>query len=427
MATWEAPGEQFVAGSGEGGSEGTARPAPWRPAGTPPPLAAEIADPDPRHEADDELGREDDEELGADQTPTLEAVGAPRRSAALPSSSGQPTRPDVVLVEESRQQSDQAAPAEDLFTGEVFVRARTYARATGAPWFVLSAEYGLLSPDQVVGPYERSMATVSTAYREAWGPWVLARLETLAGPLRRLRIEVHAVSLAASEGVRRQLLGSGAVVLEPLRGLSAPDRIAWYDQLSGAGPRALAGSGSSGDQDAARLGDAAGAVRPSALLASVDATLRGPGLYSWFVDEAGARQLSAGLSAHVAPGLVWVGQAGAVRPGSGLTSTTTLRNQLAWVHLGSSVRLSPLRRILGAALFRAAEAGVATEAALTDWMHEHLAVVTVGSDAPERLIERAEALSGRLAPQLSPEHASDQQLRTALVEARNRFEVFPTR
>lgn len=429
MGTWEQPGDAQTAGSVEGPAGGAARPAPWRPADAPPPLAGQLADPDPV--ADPSAAEGAGAAGGPDSTAARgiapgEPSTAPRRSTQPGSAAGAPElRPDLVLIEDTRQQLDEAAPAAELFTGEVFQRARTYAKASGAPWFILSAEYGLLAPDQVVAPYDRSMATVPTAYREAWGPWVLARLETMVGSVRRMRIEVHAISNAASEGLRRQLLGSGALVLEPLRGLSIPDRIAWYDRLSGAAGRAVAGSGFAADDAAARLGDASRAVGPSALLASVDAALRGPGLYGWFVDEAGAQQLTEGLGAHVAPGLVWVGQAGAVRPGSGLTSTTNLRNQISWVHLGRSVRLSPLRRVLGAALSKVPEAGVANEDQLTDWMHDHLKLAVAGSESPERLAELAEEFSRRLSPQLSSEHSGDPELRAAVSAARAGFDRFP--
>lgn len=415
MATWEAPST-----AGANASSGTAHngigphAAPWRPASTPPPLAAQVADPEPDPDA------------------APEVPAPPRRAAQLPSATAVPAmRPDLVLVEDSREQLDHAAPAGELFTGELFIRARGHARSTGAPWFVMSAEYGLLAPDHVVGPYDRNLATVPTAYREAWGPWALARLELVAGSLRRKRIELHALSYAASEGMRRQLLGLGALVLEPLRGLSVADRISWYDAAALTGPQgashAAAGSGAAGDADAAVLGDAAGALSPSRLLASVDASLRQPGLYSWFVDEVGAEQLSEGLGAHVSPGLVWVGQAGALRPGSGLTGNATLRTQIAWVHLGRSARLSPLRRILGAALSRVADSGVDTEDALTDWMHTHLRIATSATIDPERLAERAETLTARLLPQLSAEHAPDPEVRAAVSRARLEFDGFPAR
>ncbi|SDB80378.1 hypothetical protein GA0111570_102168 [Raineyella antarctica] len=429
MGTWESPGNEPAADAGNGLPGGSARPAPWQPAATPPPLAAQLADSD----ADQPVPADAPAGTPADAAaPDAEPAHAPRRAAQLPSAPSAPTmRPDLVLVEDSREQLDHAAPAGDLFTSELFVRARAYARSTGAPWFVMSAEYGLLAPEHVVGPYDRNLATVPTAYREAWGPWALARLELVAGSLRRKRIELHALSYAASEGIRRQLLGLGALVLEPLRGLSVADRIAWYDAAAGGvatpAAHAAAGSGAAGDADAAVLGDAAGALSPSRLLASVDASLRQPGLYSWFVDEVGAAQLSEGLGAHVSPGLVWVGQAGALRPGSGLSSTATLRTQIAWVHLGRSVRLSPLRRILGSALSQVPDSGVTSEDALTDWMHTHLRIATSATIEPENLAERAEVLAARLVPQLSAEHAPDPEVRAAVSRARLEFDGFPAR
>lgn len=332
-------------------------------------------------------------------------------------------RPDVVLVEEGRRRVGAPAPAQELFTDEVFLRARAYARSTGAAWFVLSGEYGLLAPDQVVAPYGTSLATATPDYRQAWAGFVAARLEALTGPLRRRRVEVHAVGFGAGEALRQRLLEAGALVLEPLRGLPVPDRLAWYAARAGLGPGPGAAPGGPAGSDMGLLADATAASRPSEVLASVDAALRGPGLTSWFVDEEGARHLSEGLGTPVAAGLVWIGQAGGVRPGTGMAGTATLRTQLAWVDLGRSVRLSPLRRVLGGALARVPSAGVASEEALTEWMHVHLGVVALAA-APDGLPERAEELAHRLAPQLSPEHSPDPAVR-ASVEAARGFDGFP--
>ena len=48
-----------------------------------------------------------------------------------------------MLVGCSRTKLSAPAPARDLFQGPGFRRARAHAVASGAPWFVLSAKYGL--------------------------------------------------------------------------------------------------------------------------------------------------------------------------------------------------------------------------------------------------------------------------------------------
>jgi cytoplasmic iron level regulating protein YaaA (DUF328/UPF0246 family) len=42
--------------------------------------------------------------------------------------------------------------------------------------FILSAEYGLLKPDDVIAPYEKTLKTMKTSERSAWAGNVLSRL-----------------------------------------------------------------------------------------------------------------------------------------------------------------------------------------------------------------------------------------------------------
>ena len=44
------------------------------------------------------------------------------------------------------------AKAKDLYTSDWFRKARAYVEHRGGPWFILSAEHGLVDPETVIGP-----------------------------------------------------------------------------------------------------------------------------------------------------------------------------------------------------------------------------------------------------------------------------------
>ena len=70
------------------------------------------------------------------------------------------------------------SPARELYVSDWFLKARDYVESTGSPWFILSAKYGLVSPDQLCAPYERTLNAMSKAERNAWAKRVKAQMET---------------------------------------------------------------------------------------------------------------------------------------------------------------------------------------------------------------------------------------------------------
>jgi hypothetical protein len=99
-------------------------------------------------------------------------------------------------------------------------------------------------------------------------------------------------------------------------------------------------------------------------------------MYSWWVDDAGARDLSAGLEHDIAPGLIYAGLAGATRK-SGAASSNTLWGRITTMHLGKKNEFSTLRRSVGSVLAHAYGQPTIDEARLTLWMHAHLRVVLI--------------------------------------------------
>ena len=104
------------------------------------------------------------------------------------------TEPDIVLITCVKTKRPRPCAAKDLYVSPLFVKQRSYAEETGVPWFILSAEHGLVVPDEWLSPYERYLPDTPAAFRSAWGIWVAARLQVLAGPLSGRVIEAHASS-----------------------------------------------------------------------------------------------------------------------------------------------------------------------------------------------------------------------------------------
>lgn len=330
---------------------------------------------------------------------------APDSAAALSvdqspeSSSLAGVRPDVVLVTCVKTKLSKPAAARDLYISPLFARQRTYAERTGAPWFILSAEHGLLAPGEWLSPYERFLADASTTYKQAWGRWVVARLSLLTGPLRDKVIEVHASEEYVS-AIREHLHSSGSTVTEPLCGLTQGRRLAWYDQQSGsAQPRAqLEEPADVVEKYVAWMSDPSKAIPP----ASPEIRgLSGPGLYAWWVDEEGASELSTGLGLPLHEGLIYAGSAGATRWPSGKASGNTLAKRIGRMHLGNRRTISTLRRTLGAVLAEARGQAFVAEAELTAWMKQHLRVVARVVDDPDALGQLEIDVLARLDPPLN--------------------------
>lgn len=117
--------------------------------------------------------------------------------------------------------------ARDLYTSPWFIKARAYVEAMRSPWFILSAEYGLLPPDRVVAPYERTLNTMGVADRRVWAQNVLTALvPQLTG--------VGRVVILAGERYREFLLPvmrrSCPSVEVPMEGLTIGRQLQWLSE-----------------------------------------------------------------------------------------------------------------------------------------------------------------------------------------------------
>jgi len=152
------------------------------------------------------------------------------------------------------------------------------------------------------------------------------------------------------------------------------------------------------------------------------ACLERPGLYAWWVDEAGAADLTRGLGLELPAGRVSVGQAGATKWPSGRHNADTLGNRIGEMHLGGKVRTSTFRWALAAILFDQLDVVVqgpmlitpASERALSEWMREHLSVAVHPHDDRDTLAGLEQELLQLLDPPLDLRHLLSTALRTRL-------------
>jgi hypothetical protein len=150
--------------------------------------------------------------------------------------------------------------------------------------------------------------------------------------------------------------------------------------------------------------------------------LDGPGLYAWWVDAPGAKDLSTGLGLGLHPGRIYVGQEGAASSRAGIPSASTLRSRIGRNHLRGKIRSSTLRRTLASVLLAPLALDLvgprrldaASEVKLSEWMRRHLSVAVHGVDSGEHLAEIEKHVVEALQPPLNVEHMPSNELRRRL-------------
>lgn len=332
-----------------------------------------------------------------------------RENRTPPNRSSVPWAADAVLIGCVKSKQTSGALAKDLYTSVYFAKMRAYAESTGVPWFILSAEHGLVAPNDWLEPYECYLAKSGLAYQQEWGRKVARQLGKAFGPLDGLIFEIHAGSTYVKT-VDAAVSPKGARVIDQLKALPLGQRLAWY------GHQATAFT-----PDAAeivdRLRDQSQARALDVVLQTSGNGLKSHGLYSWWVDDAGARDLFAGLQQEIAAGLIYAGLAGATRK-SGKSSSNTLWGRITTMHLGKKSEYSTLRRSLGSILAYAQGRSSIDEAELTLWMRTHLRVVLIPIANADTLADLETDMLTELDPPLNIAKVPPTPLRQRLSELR---------
>lgn len=325
---------------------------------------------------------------------------------------------DVILIGCVKRKLSTAASAKDLYVSPLFRQGRAYAELAGVPWFILSAQHGLVAPDDVLEPYDLRLSATSREYRRVWGARVVGTLREALGSLDGLSVEVHAGS-AYADAIREGLRSEGARVAEPLAGLKLGPRLSWYGRPGTPTPPP-AHPRPDVDDLVARLLRAGEAISPDDFLATGAVLFRSPGLYNWWVDAGGAADLSNGLQRPIEPGLIYAGLAGATRSG-GRKSKNTLWGRIKTMHLGGRHEFSTFRLSLGSVLAESRGDQEIDEPGLTAWMHEHLRLIAVPVDDADTLGDVETEVLLQLDPPLNLDKVARNPLRTQLSALRKKY------
>lgn len=134
---------------------------------------------------------------------------------------------NIVLVSCVSKKADQPSRAEELYKSHWFNKASAYAKNVGNSWYILSAKHGLLSPDQVVEPYDQTLNRMGAAERRTWARYVLRDIEKTIKPGKTL---IFLAGLRYREYLVSPLEEKGYRILIPMKGLRIGEQMQWLNK-----------------------------------------------------------------------------------------------------------------------------------------------------------------------------------------------------
>lgn len=128
----------------------------------------------------------------------------------------------ILLVSCVKSKRDDPCRASEMYTSALFHKMMAYARSLNPKCiFILSAKYGLLSPGDMIEPYEQTLKTMNTAGRLVWAHRVLAALR------ENCDLETDSFVFLAGEAYRQNLVPHIRHYTVPMKGLGFGKQLQW--------------------------------------------------------------------------------------------------------------------------------------------------------------------------------------------------------
>jgi len=131
----------------------------------------------------------------------------------------------IGIVACSKTKLGHAAPAKDLYTSQLFRAARAYSEASYDRWLILSAMHGLIEPDQIIEPYDVTLARMNASEVTAWGLKVLGQIMDTDLSQGGVELFLHAGRLYRHPFA---LPSAYIPITVPLLGMGIGQQLGWY-------------------------------------------------------------------------------------------------------------------------------------------------------------------------------------------------------
>lgn len=145
------------------------------------------------------------------------------RNNALPTA-------DLCLVSCVKTKLPNHAPARQLYVSDWFCKARSVIEAVGWPWRILSAKYGLVDPEMVIEPYEKTLNNMRRGERVEWSRTVMTAFDSSL-------TDVKSVVIFAGERYREfvvpALRARNITVHIPMEGLRSGEQLSQLSKWLG--------------------------------------------------------------------------------------------------------------------------------------------------------------------------------------------------
>lgn len=88
----------------------------------------------------------------------------------------------IYLISCVKSKTPHSAPARELYSSVWFKAARRFVESQSAGWFILSAEHGLVHPEQLIKPYEATLNRLPSDDRRLWAKITAQQIEKQIAP-----------------------------------------------------------------------------------------------------------------------------------------------------------------------------------------------------------------------------------------------------
>ena len=140
----------------------------------------------------------------------------------------------VCLVACTSRKGDQPATAEFIYRSPLFSAARSYAEKRADQWFILSAKHGLLSPGDVIEPYNESLLSQSDTQRREWAKRVHEAFTTRVPDGGRV---IFLAGSAYRSHLAPKFESEGRETAAPMSALGIGSQVAWLQKIEGENAR----------------------------------------------------------------------------------------------------------------------------------------------------------------------------------------------